>query len=69
MSTSASCVRRPTLDAAESAAARLCRRCLDSVPELAGWSLWAAAPISALALARLEASDGQVCQRPAIAAR
>ncbi|MER6172824.1 hypothetical protein [Streptosporangium sp. NPDC001681] len=62
-------IRRRTLDAAESAAARLCERCLDGVPELAGWSLLGCGTDLALALARFEAPGGQACQRPAIAAR
>lgn len=61
-------IRRPTLDAAESAAARLCGRGLGSVPGLAGWSLAGCGTDLALALTRFEASDGQTCQRPAIAA-
>ncbi|MFC4061546.1 hypothetical protein ACFOWE_24875 [Planomonospora corallina] len=32
-------VTQPTLDDAESVAARLCRRCLGEAPGLAGWSL------------------------------
>ncbi|WP_326641342.1 hypothetical protein OG884_01500 [Streptosporangium sp. NBC_01755] len=62
-------IRRPTLDAAESAAARLCARCLDGVPGLAGWSLAGCGTDLVLALARFKASGGQACQRPAIAAR
>jgi|GEM_PF-6336830 len=62
-------IRRPTLDEAESAAARLCRRALHGVPELSGWSLVACGTDLGLALGRLEAFGEEACQRPAIAAR
>ncbi|GAA2894935.1 hypothetical protein GCM10010517_59660 [Streptosporangium fragile] len=61
--------RQPTLDVAESAADRLCRRCLDTVPGLAGWSLAGCGADLTLALAPLGTLGGQAWQRPAIAAR
>jgi hypothetical protein len=62
-------LRQPTLDVAESVAVRLFLRLLGTAPELDGWSLTDCGTDLTLALTQLEASDGEACQRPAIAAR
>ncbi|WP_371784912.1 hypothetical protein [Streptosporangium subroseum] len=62
-------LRQLTLDAAEGVAIRLFLRLLGTAPELDGWSLTDCGTDLTLALIRLEAFDGEACQRPAIAAR
>lgn len=61
-------LRQPTLDAAEGAAIRLCLRCLDTVPALAGWSLTGSGGNLDLVLAHLDTLGGDAWQCPASAA-